>query len=504
MSEATTQRLKVSREGMILIKSFEGFRPHAVRDQNGGWVIGYGHTLSAREGLTVGEADAELLLQYDLLPVVKMLNDRAAGLNQHQFDALASFAFSIGIDRFLTSDVAGRVASGALGEAADALIGWPEPTPPEASLRRRAAERALFVADPANAVTLADLLAAPLPPPEIVAVPIAPAPAIAARAAAVASLLGEPAEPAPEPVVPTFAAEPEPAPEPALAEPTSLVEAGPASPPDPDPEPVVQAPAHIAASFNFQRFSPYAAAILGPLPGLGQAGAPATNLSLQVATPVTPTAGPEPVEAEAEAAPAPEDREPERGLELEPEHGPVPEAANLAPPELEPEPEPEPALAPEPAPPPATDPFPPLAEPAPGFPLPTPAVDAEPPALILTPFSDDAAVQRPVWGEQQRDAPAADQDALFEEEPSELSVLRHEEVAEPRRFDTAQAAFLIMGATGLVSCAASAAAFRKAIEETSPLDDFTVIAWTLAVIGAVCVVTSAVNLYPRIFPPKDR
>ena len=489
MSEATTQRLKVSREGMILIKSFEGFRPRAVQDQDGGWVIGYGHTLSAREGLTVGEADAELLLQYDLLPVVKMLNDRAAGLNQHQFDALASFAFSIGMDRFLTSDVAGRVASGALGEAADALIGWPEPTPPEASLRRRAAERALFVADPANAVTLADLLAAPLPPPAIVEPQNVPVPAIAARAAAVASLLGEAVEPAPEPVVPTFAAEPVSALERAPAvDPEPLVEddtCEPVSEPEAPPAAAIQ----IAASFNFQRFSPYAASILGPLPGLGLAGAPATNLSLQVDTPVTPAAEPEPVDAEAPPAPAPAPA---------PEPEPEPEPAVVAMPEPAPEASPEP----QPAPPPATDPFPPLAEPAPAFPLPSPAVDAEPPALVLTPFVEDGAVQRPVWGEQQRETPAADQDALFEEEPSELSVLRHEEVAEPRRFDTAQAAFLIMGATGLVSCAASAAAFRKAIEETSPLDDFTVIAWTLAVIGAVCVVTSAVNLYPRIFPPK--
>ena len=75
MSDATSRRLKVSREGVVLIKSFEGFRPRAVRDEDGRWAIGYGHTASAREGLTVSEADAELLLQYDLLPVVKALNE---------------------------------------------------------------------------------------------------------------------------------------------------------------------------------------------------------------------------------------------------------------------------------------------------------------------------------------------------------------------------------------------------------------------------------------------
>ena len=38
MSDATTRRLKVSREGVVLIKSFEGFRPRALRDED--WRIG--------------------------------------------------------------------------------------------------------------------------------------------------------------------------------------------------------------------------------------------------------------------------------------------------------------------------------------------------------------------------------------------------------------------------------------------------------------------------------
>ena len=44
--------MKVSREGIVLIKSFEGFRPQAVARPEGGGVIGYGHTASAREAFT--------------------------------------------------------------------------------------------------------------------------------------------------------------------------------------------------------------------------------------------------------------------------------------------------------------------------------------------------------------------------------------------------------------------------------------------------------------------
>jgi lysozyme len=239
VSAATKPRLKVSREGLVLIKSFEGFRPRAVQGPDGGWAVGYGHTAYAREGLTLSERDAELLLRYDLLPVAKALNDGVtAPLNQHQFDALASFAHSIGLERFLSSDVLQRFNSGQPGQAAEALIGWPETPAPDAALRRRAAERALFTADPATPVHLLDLLTAPLLQPAVAEVE-APSQitsgAVAARAAAI--LLGErrdtPAEPA----------------DPPAAFPSAPVEAGP------------------------DRYSPYATTVAGALPGFPPIGA---------------------------------------------------------------------------------------------------------------------------------------------------------------------------------------------------------------------------------------
>ena len=416
MSDAITPRLKVSREGVVLIKSFEGFRPRAVRDEEGRWVIGYGHTASAREGSTVGEADAELLLQYDLLPVVKALNERvSAPLNQHQFDALASFAISVGVDRFLASDVLQRLNEGHAGEAADALIGWPEATPPDARLRRRAAERALFVADPATPMHLADLLAAPLPPPPVEEPEDEPpleSPADA-RAAAVAALLGE-APPAPP------------------AEP---------GPPKAPAEPVPFRATAPLTTINLQRYSPYAAPIVGPLSGF-------------------------PVPEEPSAAPEPE------AVEAAPVEAPTPAAAGPA----------EPVI--------------PLVPPAPGL-SPFPPMDE---ALVLTPATeaDFDDIVRPAWESEQRADPAAAdaETALFEEEPT-LSVLRHEvEPAAPRRFDwSVTGAFAIMGLTGLAACAAAAAAFRKAMVDESSLNDFTVIGWVLALIGVICVGVSSWNLF---------
>lgn len=271
MSETARSRLKVSREGIVLIKSFEGFRPRAVLNEEGRWTIGYGHTASAREGLTVGEQDAELLLQYDLLPVVKALNERVAiPLNQHQFDALASFAVSVGVERFLESNVLQRLNAGHAGEAADALIGWPEPPAPDSALRRRAAERALFVADPQAPIHLADLLAAPLPPP---LTPSPPAASADARAAAVAALLGE----APAPDAAASAS-------PAGTPPTTSA-SGNWAPQEPAFLPPAQTSVH-------QRFFPYAGVGSGPLPGFPVLSPAAPQAAEVAAEPVPEASAP--------------------------------------------------------------------------------------------------------------------------------------------------------------------------------------------------------------------
>lgn len=169
VSAAAPQRRKVSREGLLLIKSFEGFRPRTVLRRDGTPVIGYGHSRSARPGAVVSEAEAELLLQYDLMPIVALLNERVRlPLNQHQFDALASFILSIGLDRFQGSDVLEKLNAGAPAEAAAALSSWPERASPpvDALYRRRSAERALFDAPAERPAPLDALLTAPVRGPD--------------------------------------------------------------------------------------------------------------------------------------------------------------------------------------------------------------------------------------------------------------------------------------------------------------------------------------------------
>jgi lysozyme len=145
-------RHQVSRTAIDLIKGFEGCRRKAVHLPDGRWTIGYGHTLTAREGAEVSEQDAEALLMYDLIAVSHVLNEQVfTPLNQNQFDALACFAFNIGVDAFRRSAVLRRINEGALIQAACAMEMWRkadfegERIVIDALVRRRAAEKTLFL-----------------------------------------------------------------------------------------------------------------------------------------------------------------------------------------------------------------------------------------------------------------------------------------------------------------------------------------------------------------------
>jgi lysozyme len=148
-------RLSASKAAVELIKGFEGFRPGAARLDDGRWTIGYGHTRSARSGARVTAADAEALLLYDLIQVAHAINEHVfAPLNQNQFDALASFVFNIGVPAFRTSPTLRRLNEGRTLDAALAMELWRksdvegERIVVDALVRRRAAEKALFLTPP--------------------------------------------------------------------------------------------------------------------------------------------------------------------------------------------------------------------------------------------------------------------------------------------------------------------------------------------------------------------
>ena len=145
-------RLSVSRSAVELIKAFEGFREKAARLDDGRWTIGYGHTLTAREGAQISEAEAEALLLYDIIGAAHAVNELVyAPLTQNEFDALVSFVFNIGVLGFRGSPTLRRLNEGRPLEAALAMELWRKADLEgdriviDALVRRRAAEKALFL-----------------------------------------------------------------------------------------------------------------------------------------------------------------------------------------------------------------------------------------------------------------------------------------------------------------------------------------------------------------------
>jgi len=146
---------RLSRESIELVKRFEGLRLTAARLTDGGWTIGYGHTASARQGASVTAREAEALLLYDLSKVAEAVDDAVlTPLNANQFAALTAFAFNIGVDRFRVSEVLKRLNEGDYLRTAAAFELWRradfqgDSLVVDALVRRRAAEKALFLTPP--------------------------------------------------------------------------------------------------------------------------------------------------------------------------------------------------------------------------------------------------------------------------------------------------------------------------------------------------------------------
>lgn len=90
--------MKISQNGLNLIKQYEGLRLSAYRDPAGILTIGYGHTRNVVLGQKITEEKAEAYLLEDLVMAQTKVSklDSKYHWNQNEWDALTSFAFNIG------------------------------------------------------------------------------------------------------------------------------------------------------------------------------------------------------------------------------------------------------------------------------------------------------------------------------------------------------------------------------------------------------------------------
>lgn len=152
--------MRVSADGLAVIKHFESCHLTAYRCPAGVWTIGWGHTgRDVKEGLVWTQAMADEALKNDLRAFEADVNSLVkATITQRQFDALVSFAYNVGSDIDADTIAEGLgdstllrlVNAGRFMQAADEFLKWDKAGGKRLRglSRRRAAERALFLGRP--------------------------------------------------------------------------------------------------------------------------------------------------------------------------------------------------------------------------------------------------------------------------------------------------------------------------------------------------------------------
>jgi lysozyme len=158
-----SMNFRPSERAIDIIKHHEGLRLHAYDDLDphkrlregdevkGTVTIGYGHTKTARPGMEINEGEATCLLRQDLSDATKGVNrlieNSKLEVYQHQFDALVSFAFNVGVKALEDSTLLRLFLEGKIDEAADEFLRWRYSNGQELPglAKRRIDERSLFL-----------------------------------------------------------------------------------------------------------------------------------------------------------------------------------------------------------------------------------------------------------------------------------------------------------------------------------------------------------------------
>lgn len=144
--------MKLSNHGAKFIKHHEGLRLKAYRCPAGRWTIGYGHTLTAKEGMTITKSVADTLFVGDVAQAEAQIRGLLEGarVTQGQWDAIVSFTFNLGAHNLRISAFLRKIKAGDIKGAAEELNKPPKWCTSggvllDGLVKRRLAERALFL-----------------------------------------------------------------------------------------------------------------------------------------------------------------------------------------------------------------------------------------------------------------------------------------------------------------------------------------------------------------------
>jgi GH24 family phage-related lysozyme (muramidase) len=144
---------KISKNGLELIKGFEGLYLTAYLDIVGVPTIGFGCT----EGVTKEDvANKRTITEQEAIDMMMKELDRfekgvtkyvTIPINQNQFDALVSFSYNVGLGALQKSTLLKILNAGDISGAAEQFLRWNKAGGVEVKglTRRRQAERSLFL-----------------------------------------------------------------------------------------------------------------------------------------------------------------------------------------------------------------------------------------------------------------------------------------------------------------------------------------------------------------------
>lgn len=147
--------MKISREGLELVKSFEGYHKKLPNGDCAAYLcpagvatLGWGATEGVKLGMVWTVAEAEDALRRELVKHEAAVARMATvDLNQNQFDSLVSFSFNCGTGALQKSTLLKKVNAGDFQGAGRAFASWNKGGGRVLAglVRRRAAEAALFL-----------------------------------------------------------------------------------------------------------------------------------------------------------------------------------------------------------------------------------------------------------------------------------------------------------------------------------------------------------------------
>lgn len=143
--------MQISPLGIALIQFFEEYRDKAYRKfPHEPWTCGWGHTKGVTETTTCTLEIALQWLKEDLADASRIVNtvSTSAYFTAHQFDALVSLAYNIGVGNFeRATDLQGALGRRWWTGAAALFLDFDhvDGVPDKGLLRRRTLESALFL-----------------------------------------------------------------------------------------------------------------------------------------------------------------------------------------------------------------------------------------------------------------------------------------------------------------------------------------------------------------------